>query len=682
MPRLAETPPGAATPPVAPAAPPAVPVTDPPRPALSLEEIVVEGPAPLGSGVGSVTRFGPAELAARESRTAAEALARATGVRVDAAPTATWANGKRERFASIRGFDPTDVRILLDGVPVEDPYQGTVDLDRLALDAIEALTVARGPTSVLYGPNALGGVVNLVTRLPDRAEGLARCEFDDNRARRLALRLGVPLGPVALLATLSHRETTGTRVPAGFEPQRNENGGLRENSDGRDIAALLKATWRFGRDQRLQFMTDVETHAGGVPFSVSALEPQTLWRRDWRRIQSELALSLRFSDWLAARGKLFVNRFDNRIVTYRSVDMDEVALAGRAISTHGHTALGAFVSPEVSFGRHGRLALAAGWHIDWLAVEPDQAPDTPTLHYRSEQFHLALEGSARPWRWLQLTVGTAYVGLFKEAAAGAETGADLQDYELLAGARATPWPGGEVHAGVARKVGFPRLRQLYGSFGDPNLRPQQAWSTEVGLAHRLTHGPLSAHFAATWFRADLADAIVRHDTGNEVRYRNVARALLTGLEAEADLEPLPWLGLRLAYTLLWTRDRRPERVVPTLDFRPAHTLDAATRLRAPWGLTADLGLRWLSARAYERPGVGGAERARLPGYAQLDLRLSQRIGLAPSWLGAGSLRAFAVLRNVLDALAAATQQFDVYYEESPEQPGAGWSFTFGLEFET
>src|SRR5262245_10600712 len=69
---------------------------------------------------------------------------------------------------SIGGFDTRQVPLYLDGVPAYVPFDGYVDLTRYLSADVAEVQVAKGYTSPLLGPNVLGGVVNVVTRQPQR----------------------------------------------------------------------------------------------------------------------------------------------------------------------------------------------------------------------------------------------------------------------------------------------------------------------------------------------------------------------------------------------------------------------------------------------------------------------------------------------------------------------------------
>ncbi|RLA83140.1 MAG: TonB-dependent receptor, partial [Deltaproteobacteria bacterium] len=60
--------------------------------------------------------------------------------------------------------------VILDGLPLNSPYTGSVDWEGLIPEGIGRIEVARGPFSSLYGGHAMGGVVNIITRMPERRE--------------------------------------------------------------------------------------------------------------------------------------------------------------------------------------------------------------------------------------------------------------------------------------------------------------------------------------------------------------------------------------------------------------------------------------------------------------------------------------------------------------------------------
>lgn len=67
---------------------------------------------------------------------------------------------------NMMGLDGSNVKILIDGVPVIGRMDGNIDISQLNLNNIERIEVIEGPMSVIYGTDALGGVINLITKKP------------------------------------------------------------------------------------------------------------------------------------------------------------------------------------------------------------------------------------------------------------------------------------------------------------------------------------------------------------------------------------------------------------------------------------------------------------------------------------------------------------------------------------
>jgi len=72
----------------------------------------------------------------------------------------------------MRGFGGTDARslVLLDGVPLNDAYGGAVEWTQIPMDSIKRIEVVKGSGSSLYGSNAMGGVINIITKKPQKQQ--------------------------------------------------------------------------------------------------------------------------------------------------------------------------------------------------------------------------------------------------------------------------------------------------------------------------------------------------------------------------------------------------------------------------------------------------------------------------------------------------------------------------------
>ena len=138
----------------------------------------------IGSDIASVTVLDGDTLRSRGIRDVAEALREVPGATV-------VRSGSVGALTSLflRGGESDYVRVLIDGVPMNDPG-GSIDLAKYTLDNVDRIEVVRGPASVLYGSDAVAGVVQIFTRqhtAPLIIEGSASAGTYGSRAADISL---------------------------------------------------------------------------------------------------------------------------------------------------------------------------------------------------------------------------------------------------------------------------------------------------------------------------------------------------------------------------------------------------------------------------------------------------------------------------------------------------------------
>jgi outer membrane receptor for ferrienterochelin and colicins len=134
------------------------------------------------------------EIAAMGARNVAEVMKNIPGVTLFERAQAT---------VMMQGFDGAYVKVLIDGIEISGDEGGATPVSLLGVADIERIEIVRGASSVLYGSDAMGGVVNIITKKPekDRLSFMTRQEFSSNmryygegslgwNTRRLSLFLG------------------------------------------------------------------------------------------------------------------------------------------------------------------------------------------------------------------------------------------------------------------------------------------------------------------------------------------------------------------------------------------------------------------------------------------------------------------------------------------------------------
>ncbi len=158
--------------------------------------------------------------------------------------TLTASGPRNESMVTVRGFDLRQVPVYMDGIPVYVPFDGYVDLARFTTFDLSAIDVSKGFSSVLYGPNSLGGAINLVSRKPvDKIEFDGAAGIINTNGYRGNFNVGSNLGKFYIQGGYSYLHRDGFRMSSAFLPTAYEDGKERDNSYRSDKKYSLKIGW-------------------------------------------------------------------------------------------------------------------------------------------------------------------------------------------------------------------------------------------------------------------------------------------------------------------------------------------------------------------------------------------------------------------------------------------------------
>jgi vitamin B12 transporter len=222
------------------------------------DEIVVSATRverPLSEVGSSVSVIDAAEIAIKQYSFTADALRDAAGVTI-----ARNSSIGGVATARIRGAASRQSLVIIDGVVMNDPAapQGGFNFANLDLVDIDRIEILRGPQSVLYGPDAIGGVIYITTRRAEESGARAFAEGGSFGFARGGATLFGKAGAADGRVTVSGIRSDGiSRAAAGTE------------TDGfRSVAGSLRAGVDFGRDWRLEATAryaDASAEVDGFP---------------------------------------------------------------------------------------------------------------------------------------------------------------------------------------------------------------------------------------------------------------------------------------------------------------------------------------------------------------------------------------------------------------------------------
>ncbi|MFH0725014.1 MAG: Plug domain-containing protein [Pseudomonadota bacterium] len=125
---------------------------------FSLGEVVVSADRPDKEGPATIAKVTAEDIERQNATNLGEALKLVPGVFF------RQGRSKEGYYVTMRGFEQENILILLDGIPIGVPYEGLVNLADIPVQNISEIKVIKGNASVLYGPNAMGGVINIITK--------------------------------------------------------------------------------------------------------------------------------------------------------------------------------------------------------------------------------------------------------------------------------------------------------------------------------------------------------------------------------------------------------------------------------------------------------------------------------------------------------------------------------------
>lgn len=417
---------------------------------------------------------------------------------------------------SLRGQDSDKTLILVDGLRRTEKYAGA-NLNNIQLEDVERIEIVRGPMSALYGSDALGGVINIITRAPGK---------------------GREAGVRAMIGQTGD-DQRGTIILGGY-------GNWGDGQIGHRLAIEIKR-----RD------------AYRLPDTDSRITDLNRERRDFVSYRGDL--------------RTIAGRFDWGIEVARQDDTG-TGLAARTNATYSRIENETRVFVHGGYrGRigAGELSVRLGYGQSDARVNRGTAQDELTL-FKQTQFegqyafspiadHFSIIGYAYRQDDVDISTNTSAVtrkvnAMFLQDIwdlghdVEATLGLRHDDYSGF-GNKMTPrfalaWRPGRwaLRLGLGQGFKAPSVLNLYmksiirGRYdlrGNPNLRPEESTSGEIAAAYRMDGG----HIEVVAHRSKVTDLIASVATGERgpgcgpgptscqiQEYRNIGRATIEGVE--------------------------------------------------------------------------------------------------------------------------------------------------------
>ncbi len=186
---------------------------------------------------------------------------------------------KDESNLRLRGFRKNEIKVMVDGKPLNNGYFGNVDISKLSLLDIEEIQVLKGPASPLFGTNNMGGVINIISKAPPKNYWLElNTIFKRYNTNEVNISSAHSFDSWNYRLGFSREKTDGFMLSDKFNPTPYEDGGVRNNSD--KCLYNLSGSWE---SDLLNF------HNIGLDFGYSTMDkkniPSSIYEHSYRQYQ-------------------------------------------------------------------------------------------------------------------------------------------------------------------------------------------------------------------------------------------------------------------------------------------------------------------------------------------------------------------------------------------------------------
>lgn len=478
-------------------------------------------------------------------------------------------NGRRnEGDIFVRGFGRWQVPLMIDGVRVYLPADNRLDLSRFVTSDLAEIQVQKGYASVIDGPGAMGGLINLVTRKPTKpfeaefqsgASFGGRGQFQGWDTYAMA---GTRQDGYYIQGSGSYLDRDFWTMSEKYQPSLGslEDGGRRGGSDNRDwrINAKVGITPNETDEYSLNFIK--QSGEKGAPLNVYNDPPvpaNSYWRWPWWDIQNLSFLShTQLGEASYVKTKLFYNTFNNALDAFDNINYTTQSANGRFRSIYedhaygGSTEFGTSLIPRntLKAALHYRRDVHNEWNIN-RPTSPAFSSTEPKQEQVQTTWSMAAENTFHLTRDIDLVGGLSFdkYSIDKAEEFSSATGA-IYEYPK-GGATAFNWQSaaiwrysdtGRLNFSVSDRARFPTIFELYSTrFGtatpNPNLGAERATNYELGWKGAVNR---DVRMSAAVFYSNVRDMIQTVQLSPGItQTQNVGNGNFYGVEGsiEADI---------------------------------------------------------------------------------------------------------------------------------------------------
>ena len=447
----------------------------------------------------------------------------------------------------LRGVSTGQTLVMINGMKVFDPMSTDASFDaaHITTDNIERIEILKGPQSILYGSNAIGGVINIITK---RGKGRPKVGVNGAigswRASQGYIESSGSLGPIDYAVSASGLTTDGVSKVNERENAGERDSYKRYNFDGRldyniteNVSTGVEMRYNYGwyKFDDGSNQDDPNRYGTSETFTVASYidaVPVDWWKSTvsfamlrYRRLEKDQTDDRDAEDNHSFfHGKDFKFGWQNSFFIY---DIDTLT-TGLEFEHERGNADSSFGSPF--WNSQSTLSLR---HNDVKSFFINNV-----FHYWGFYFTTGIRHDDHN------RFGNADTQRF----AGAYTfdWDNLDNFGMSWGDFLWSELGLKTKIRGSYGTGFkaPSIYQLYSEYGKPDLVPEESWGWEIGLEQRILNDVIFGEI--TYFDMDIKN-LINYDFGTNA-YDNEGSAEISGYEISFSFIPVDWFSLKGGYT--------------------------------------------------------------------------------------------------------------------------------------
>ncbi len=584
---------------------------------------------------------------------------------VESIPSIHFNIGSRgEANFNLRGFTGREIPILIDGIPVYMPYSGSIDLFKIKSESIKEVKVSSGLSSVLYGPNSLGGAINIITKKPKKgfsASIWSESGISNNNSGGLSLSYNTGKYYISLMP--QYQITDGYNMPLDKSDKKENNmlledGDIRENSDKSSFSNSLILGYNHSKDSDYRLSWFHINEERGMPIELNNSRAR-YWRfPEWRKDNISFISKNKFNN-KNLKTRFFYDSYYNKLEAFR----DDTFKQKRWDSIYDDYSYGSIINYSIKFLDTQRVEFLLNYKHDTHREGESSQKLSEYEVYNSDTYSLAMEYSAE-FDNFSLLSGVS----FDKNITNNKDGKLINISSLNPQAGLTYWltDNTSLSFSLGKKSRFPTLKELFSGYIDRKLPNPDLISEDVihsQLSFNFKHK--KTDFTTSLFYSNVDNLIETVYLENEIeQLQNVGNARYYGIELSYKNQLFKTIELDLSYIYQQSYSKNlPENKVP---FQPKNIFKLGLAYKTPFKSILYLNSSFISQQ-YELGRKN--DILTVPSYIKIDFKITQKVPENIPVIGK-KLELYLKVNNILDSYIYTQNNF----------PLAGREFFLGASF--